>query len=143
MWVWPQVPLEGPPLHPPPPLNPRTPSPPTPDCASPSQSIAKRAKGGGGKRKGEGGEGKGFGLRGGPSKLQWGMGETLQTPIGARPTSGGSQQIQLEWPHSSLKLRSFRVLPIIDWIRFRRVRFQTTELSEVFLPSPSSREGAQ
>ena len=57
MWVWPQVPLGGPP--PSTPLRPWDPSPP-PAWAAPSRSLAKRAKGGGGKREGEGGEGRGL-----------------------------------------------------------------------------------
>ena len=91
MWVWPQVPLEGPPLPPSlPPPHPRTP-PPTPDWAAPSRNIAKRAKGGWGEEGGRGRGGKGFGLREGPSNCNGGWGGTLPTPVGARPASGGSQ----------------------------------------------------
>ena len=77
-------PAGGPPLQPP--LHPRTP-PPTPDWAAPSRSIAKRGKGGGGKREGEGGEGRALGPPiargdgGGPSKHQ----------LGPDPHLGGSQ----------------------------------------------------
>ena len=73
---------------PPTPLRPRTPPPP-PAWAAPSRSLAKRAKGWGEKgRRGRGG--KGFWFEGRVLQLQWGMGGTLQTPVGARPTSGGS-----------------------------------------------------
>ena len=87
MWVWPQVPFGGRPATP---LRPRTP-PLLTAWAAPSRSLAKRAKGGGGKREGEHGEGMGFGLREGCSNYNGGWGGTLQTLVGARPTSGGSQ----------------------------------------------------
>ena len=73
------------PLHP---LRLRDPSP-TPAWAAPSQSIAKRARGVGGKREGEGGEGRAVvregssscngGDGGGPSKRQLGP-ESLSAP---------------------------------------------------------------
>ena len=91
MWVWPQVPLGGSP--PSTPLRPRTPPPHQPGPA-PSRSLAKRAKGGvGGRAKERAGRG-GFGLREGSSNYNGGWGGNLQTPVGARPTSGGFQELR-------------------------------------------------
>ena len=84
MWVWPQVPLEGPPLQPPPPppctLGPLPPHQIGPPCPG---ALQKEPRGCGGKREGEGGEGR---------ALAWGkgapiaMGErgTLQTSVGCQ-----------------------------------------------------------
>ena len=80
------------------------PPPPT-AWAAPSRSLAKRAKGGEGEegRRGRGGKGLGPWLEGRVLQLQWGMGETLQTPVGARPTSGGSQkETNLKWGKNDL-----------------------------------------
>ena len=81
MWVWPQVPLEGPP--PPPPLGPlphTRPSRPVPDSAD-SGALQKEPRGCGEK----GGEGRGFGLReglgGGPPNTSWGQTHIWGLPI--------------------------------------------------------------
>ena len=89
MWVWPQLPLEGHPLHPPP----CTPGPlPHTRLGRPVPEHCKKSQGGWGEEEGRGGGGReGFWLEGRVLQLQWGMGGTLQTPVGARPTSGGSQ----------------------------------------------------
>ena len=71
MWVWPQVPLEGPP----PPTPPRTP-PPTPDWAAPSRTpgaLQKKAKGVGGRGRERAGR-EGLWLEGRVLQLQWGLG---------------------------------------------------------------------
>ena len=86
MWVWPQVPLEGPP-PPLPPLHPRTPPPHQTGLPCPG-ALQKEARGWGEER-GRGRGGKGFGLREGPSNCNGGGG-TLETPVKARPTSGSS-----------------------------------------------------
>ena len=81
--------LEAPPLlHP---LAPEDPSPPH-QPGPPSRTLAKRAKGGGGRGKERAGR-EGVLLEGRVLQLQWGMGVgTLQTPVVPRPTSGGSQK---------------------------------------------------
>ena len=89
LWVWPQLTLEGPP--PPPALGPL---PPTPDWAALSRTpraLQKEPRGVGGRGRERAGR-EGLWLEGRVLQLQWGMGGgTLQTPVGARPTSGGSQ----------------------------------------------------
>ena len=69
MWVWPQVPLEAPPLHP---LSLWDPSP-SPAWAAPSRSLAKRAKGGGGKREWGKGPPITMGDGGDPPNTSWGQ----------------------------------------------------------------------
>ena len=72
---------------------PRTP-PPTPDWAAPSLTpgaLQKEPGGVGGEEGGRGRGEKGFGLREGSSNCNGGWGGEPQTPVGARPTSGGSQ----------------------------------------------------
>ena len=75
MWVWPQVPLEGPP--PPPllgPLPPHRTGPPRPGLPE----HCKKSQGGWGEEGGRGRGGKGFGLREGSSNCNGGWGGTLQ-----------------------------------------------------------------
>ena len=82
MWVWPQVPLGGP--------SPTTSVSRLPHASPghPSRSIAKSTRGVGEER--DSGEGRALaGGKGPPVAL--GVGGALQTAVGARPTSGGSQ----------------------------------------------------
>ena len=81
MWVWPQVPLEGPPLHPPPPLHPGTPSPYT-RLGRPVPEHCKKSQGGWGEEGGRGRGGKGFGLREGPSNCNGGWGGPSKHQLG-------------------------------------------------------------
>ena len=98
MWVWPQVPLEGLPLHPPPCTL-------GPDWAAPSRSIAKRAKGGVGGRRRERAGREGLCLEGGPSNCNWGMGGGSKHQLGPDPHLGapkvncGVLQIQIFCAH--------------------------------------------
>ena len=88
MWVWAQVPLGGPPPPPPCALGylppPHQPGPPPPGA------LQKEPRGVGGRGKERAGR-EGVWLEGRVLQLQWGMGGTLQTLVGARPTSGGFQ----------------------------------------------------
>ena len=118
MWVWPQVPLGGPPPFIPPwalgPLPTTSPGRPLPEPCKKSQ------RGVVGKREGRGRGGKGFGLREGSSDYNGGWGGTLQTPVGARPTSGGSQydMRRTGWSFGSIRLRfvhgTVRAVPVSD-----------------------------
>ena len=117
--VWPQVPLGGPlPLTP---LRPRTPPPHQPVPPSPG-ALQKEPRGVGGEegRRGVGGGRgneragrEGVWLEGRVLQLQWGIGGGLQTPVGARPTSGGSQRVIVlamidnTMPVKNLSVRSF------------------------------------
>ena len=70
----------------PPPPTPRTP-PPHQLGPPPPGALQKEPRGVGGRGKERAGR-KGGWLEGRVLQLQWGMGGTLQTPVGARPTSG-------------------------------------------------------
>ena len=74
MWVWPQVPLGGPP-----------PSTPLRSLGRPLPEPCKKSQGGWGEEGRRGRGGKGFGLREGSSNDNGGWGGALQTPVGARP----------------------------------------------------------
>ena len=79
----------------------RLPPPPPPPCAlgplpptslgRPLPEPCEKSQGGLGEEGRRGRGGKGFGLREGSSDYNGGWGGALQTPVGARPTSGGSQ----------------------------------------------------
>ena len=93
IWVWSQVPLEGPPLHPPPPPHPRTPPPPPHQTGPPRPgALQKESKGVGGRGRERAGR-EGLWLEGRALQLQWGMGGGCS--VGARPTSGGCQYVSV------------------------------------------------
>ena len=68
------------------------PSPPYQPGPSPPGALRKEPRGVGGRGKERAGR-EGVWLEGRVLQLHWGMGGTLQTPVGARPTSGGFQII--------------------------------------------------
>ena len=92
MWVWPQVPLGGPPPPPPRTPLPHQPGPP------PSRSLAKKSQGACGEEGRKGRGGKGFGSRegssnynggwgGGPPNTSWGQTHIWGLPKGLGPKS--------------------------------------------------------
>ena len=85
MWVWPQVSLGRPSPSTPYDLGP----PPPTSLGRTLPEHCKNSQGVGGKREGEGGEGRAV-VREGSSSCNGGG--TLQTAVGARPTSGGSRK---------------------------------------------------
>ena len=88
MWVWPQVPLGGPPPPPPCALGPLPPN----SLAAPSRSLAKRARGVGGRGKERAGR-EGVWLEGRVLQLQWGMGGPSKHQLGPDPHLGAPRSI--------------------------------------------------
>ena len=86
MWVWPQVPLGAPPLHPPCALGPLPPT----SLRRPLPEPCTKSQGGWVEEGRRGRGGKGFGLREGSSNYNGGGGEPSKHQLGPDPHLGAS-----------------------------------------------------
>ena len=94
-----------------PPPAPWDPCPRTPPGLPRPGALQKEPRGVGGRGR-EGARREGLWLEGRVLQLQWGMGGTLQTPFGSRPTSGGSQNNGMNGGSSASYLARTPCIPL-------------------------------